>query len=184
VLVASGWLAGPALATDHDDDPDPATTTVEDTTSTTDEVHDDTDPASETSTSTTSTSTSTTAATTTTSEPVVTTRPPATTTTTEANPLLVAGPSDGRRQITPDPVDDAPDATLVEQPAQTPPADDAERVIRRVVLALVAVAVLLTALAVYYWWITRPGEVEPEEPDEPGGDDTVDPWLTDSTSTR
>ncbi len=124
------------------------------------------------------------------------------------NPLLVAGPSDGRRQLTPDPVD--PDGAESDQTATTvatspETTDDAEVVVRRVVWGLIALAVALTALAVYYWWITRPeprssedeassGEPDPapaprssidEEGYEAGGPEgTVDPWLTDSTSTR
>lgn len=125
-----------------------------------------------------------------------------------SNPLLVAGPPDGRRQLTPDPPDagdvdvDQSSTTVQSSPETT---DDAEVVVRRVVWGLVALAVVLTALAVYYWWITRPAprpyrndakddepnparasrsEIDEEgyEPDGPEG--TVDPWLTDSTSKR
>ena len=223
VLVAFGVLvvASPAIAQVDEVDPDPTTptsvdegeppTTVPDeggdpgstSTSTTDAVD---EPSTTTSTSTPET-TSTTAEPSVTSTVVDTTVPRSDSTpTTGVNPLLVAGPPDGRRQLTPDPttaegsdVDgaDAQGDTAVETVATTDESDDAERVIRRVVIGLVAVAVLLAGLAVYYWWITRPPLLDDEAdlgtgadsdldpvPSERAGGDTVEPWLTDSTSTR
>lgn len=192
-LLALGVFGGPASGQVDDPtttttvtepttvpDPDPGATSTTSSTTTTD----DDDPAP-TSTSTTEPVTTTTSdeglSTTTTTTTIAV--DPDTTSTTGPNPLLVAGPSDGRRDLNPDPdPGSTTDAAAVETVVPSDSAGDAERVIRRVVIGLVAVAVLLAALAVYYWWITRPPVLDELDLDEAG--DTVEPWPTDSTSTR
>lgn len=113
------------------------------------------------------------------------------------NPLLVAGPSDGRRQIGSgpegaEPVAEAEGDTADElQGSEQAPVvtDDAEVKVRRIVWGLIGLAVVLTLLAVYYWWITRPerpavAEHEAGRTGDSDSEGTVDSWLTDSTSTR
>lgn len=204
---------GPASAVDEPDlVPSTSTTTsststtTSSSTTTTSVADEDEAGASNEGTSTTTTSTTTSSVpqpTTTTATAPPTSRAPATTATTGPNPLLVAGPPSDRRELAPEPpagpdgaeADVAPGVDEPASPAQG--EDDTERVIRLVVVGLVAVAVLLAGLAVYYWWITRPEPVTEHDDDaddtDPGtdvsdppgrGDGTVDPWLTDSTSTR
>ncbi|QGG95072.1 hypothetical protein [Actinomarinicola tropica] len=90
--------------------------------------------------------------------------------------------------------------------------DEAEAKVRLVMFALIGVAVLLSGLTAYYWWYTSPGRqsasrgarsrpsahrlerdaadgaparrrrTASRSSDDDGG--TVDPWPTDSTSTR
>lgn len=89
-----------------------------------------------------------------------------TTTTAPAdeNPLLVPGPTgedeeqpaadSGTADVEVEP--GADDAGAQDDPDAGSTNDEAEDTVRTVMLALVAVAVALTALTVYYWWRTRP----------------------------
>jgi hypothetical protein len=132
---------------------------------------------------------------------------------TEVNPLLVPGPGADTPPQAPEPdADDATtEATVSEavDPVGGSSNDDAEDTVRKVMFGLIAVAVALAALTVYYWWRTRPPHrvadsgrravtaddppVEPRDGDgelsdaaQPDSDDpgTVSAWQTDSTSTR
>ncbi|MGY6500567.1 MAG: hypothetical protein ACXIVQ_06755 [Acidimicrobiales bacterium] len=182
-VVVAMVLSGATLAGAVESDPTTTTSTTEPaptTTTTTEPAPTTTTTAPPTTTTAPPTTTTAPTPTTTTSSPSTTV--PTTTSTTQVNPLLVSGPSTGRRQIAGVESDVAADADGSEEEDAPGPvvADDAERRVRLVVAALIGVALLLTALAVYYWWLTRPDRLD-EGPDE---DDTVDPWQTDSTSTR
>lgn len=82
----------------------------------------------------------------------------------EENPLLVPGPE--AEESTPADEADAPAVTGEAQvdeavePGST--NDEAEDTVRLVMLALIGVAVALTALTAYYWWRTRPSRRAPE----------------------
>lgn len=132
-------------------------------------------------------------------------------TTSTANPLLVdgpaeAGPADGAVSQAIDPADEGAGDGVADEDEIAEEDDEAAAKVRLVMYALIVVAVLLAGLTVFYWWYTKPdrqparasrpsrhrlerGETKARRrrtadpsPDDDGG--TVDPWPTDSTSTR
>lgn len=135
------------------------------------------------------------------------------TTTTEATveetPLLVDGPAEADPDVASVPdVEPASANDGVADDDEVGEEDDAaEARVRLVMFALIGIAVLLSGLTVVYWWYTKPsrhrrpvsrpsrhrleraegpaarrrGGIGPSVADDDG---TVDPWPTDSTSTR